>query len=106
MIYAVACASGWYRYSAEGEVKLLAIPDYSSHPWTLFSTFHLKLFSAIPQAQCLALGLGPGPKSWAQQQDWIPTACGGAFQRSTLPLFTQHTVATQQPLSSHSIATQ
>ena len=105
MIYAVACASGWYRYAAEGEVKLVAIPDYSSHPWTLFSTFHLKLFSAIPQAQCLALGLDPGPMVGAaagldSQQP------GGAFQRSTLPLFTQHTIATQQPLSSHSITTQ
>ena len=59
--YAVACASGWYKYSAEGEVEIVAIPDYSSHPWTLFSTFHLKLFSAIPQAQCLALDLDPGP---------------------------------------------
>ena len=60
-IYDVACASGWYRYSTEGEAKIVAIPDYSSHPWTIFSTFHLKLFIAIPQAQCLALGLDPNP---------------------------------------------
>ena len=99
MIYAVACASGWYRYAAEGEVKLVAIPDYSSHPWTLFSTFHLKLFSAI-------LKLNVSLWAWtlvqwsAQQQDWIPNSPGGGG----VPAL--HVAPFHPTYSSHSAATQ
>ena len=81
--YVVASASGWYRYSAEGVIKIVAIPDYSSHPWTLFSTFHLKLFSAIPQAQCLALGLDPGPMVGAAAG--LDSQQPGGWGRSSAP---------------------